>query len=167
MQRLGHLTCDRSLELEIGEINPDWNEVWATDAAAGCLRSGSHVMDTCLYPSDQRDEKWTRLETLVRRSHPAGRRQTCSLQHMLRRSSISCAPACEADAATGIPAALRRLLPLGLVVAGRHLPPAAIPVWNALDLNHAHGLGAAAASAPPEEAGTAPDPALPLLSRSS
>ena len=40
-------------------------------------------MDACLYPSDLNDAEWALLEPLVRRSHPAGRRQTYPLRRII------------------------------------------------------------------------------------
>ena len=40
-------------------------------------------MDVCLYPSDLNDAEWALLEPLVRRSHPAGRRQTYPLRRII------------------------------------------------------------------------------------
>jgi transposase len=36
---------------------------------------GAFAMDACLYSSDLNDAEWALLAPLVRRSHPAGRRQ--------------------------------------------------------------------------------------------
>jgi putative transposase len=40
-------------------------------------------MDACLYASDLIDEEWTLLESLLHRTHPAGRRQTYPLRRIV------------------------------------------------------------------------------------
>src|SRR5215208_6564866 len=40
-------------------------------------------MDACLYASDLNDAEWALLAPLVPRSHPAGRRQTYPLRHIV------------------------------------------------------------------------------------
>src|SRR3712207_6141480 len=40
-------------------------------------------MDACVYASDRTDAEWARLEPLIPRSHPAGRRQTSPLRRIV------------------------------------------------------------------------------------